>query len=452
MKRRNALKLEKPVRVMIFPGGTEIGLEIFRSLSYSRHIELFGATSLENDVGCLLFKHYYTGLPFVNEKTFLKKFCPLLKKLKIDFIFPAHDTVGLFLAEHQRDLPGKVLISPIKTCRICRDKQKTYKYFEGILPVPKVFENTYQIPHFPVFLKPKIGEGSKGVFRVETKNELEGILENKSNLLILEYLPGKEYTLDCFTNYEGKLIFFGARERIRVSNGISVDTRVTDCSKFTQFAETINGHLKFRGAWFFQMKERANGELVLLEIAPRVSGGMGLFRNRGVNLPLLTVYDALRIPVEIMEQTFPEEMQRCLFNYYPKTFVSSPPQTYKKQPYFFDHVYIDYDDCLFLHGKLNYPLILFLIQCKEAHIPITVLTRHKGPYKISLHALGLDKLISAFIELHKGEKKSAYIQSKKPIFIDDSYQERKEVYDTLKIPVFSMDMIESLIDWSLWYG
>ncbi|MGC9053598.1 MAG: ATP-grasp domain-containing protein, partial [Candidatus Hydrogenedens sp.] len=101
MKRRDTSKLKKPVRVMIFPGGTEIGLEIFRSLSYSQHIELFGATSLENDPGGMLFKHYYTGLPFVNERSFLKRFCSLLEKLKIDFIFPAHDTAGLYLAEHQ---------------------------------------------------------------------------------------------------------------------------------------------------------------------------------------------------------------------------------------------------------------------------------------------------------------------------------------------------------------
>ncbi|MGC8739081.1 MAG: ATP-grasp domain-containing protein [Candidatus Hydrogenedens sp.] len=452
MKRRDTSKLKKPVRVMIFPGGTEIGLEIFRSLSYSQHIELFGATSLENDPGGMLFKHYYTGLPFVNERSFLKRFCSLLEKLKIDFIFPAHDTAGLYLAEHQHDLPCKVLISPVKTCRICRDKEKTYKYFDGILSIPKVFKQPHQIPYFPVFLKPKIGEGSKGVFRVESQKELEGILENKKNLLILEYLPGKEYTIDCFTNYVGELIFSGARERIRISHGISVDTQVTNRYRFIRFAEVINKHLKLRGAWFFQMKERANGELVLLEIAPRVSGGMGLFRNRGVNLPLLTVYDALRIPVEITEQPFPQEMQRCLFNYFPKAFISPLLQSHTKKPYFFDHVYIDYDDCLVIHGKLNYPVVLFLIQCKGAGIPVTVLTRHKGEYEISLHSLGLDKLINTFIELHEGEKKSSYIQSKKPIFIDDSYQERKEVYETLKIPVFSVDMIESLIDWSLWYG
>ncbi len=281
---------------------------------------------------------------------------------------------------------------------------------------------------------------------------MEGILENKKGLVILEYLPGPEYTIDCFTNYEGKLIFTGARERIRVSHGISVDTRVVDSKRFIPFAEIINAHLKLQGAWFFQMKERKNGELVLLEIAPRVSGGMGLFRNRGVNLPLLTVYDALHIPVEVMEQSFPNEMQRCLSNYLTKGSVPFVKQSNKTQKYFFDHVYIDYDDCLVVNGKLNYLIVLLLLQCKQAHIPITVLTRHKGPYKISLQSFGLDRLIDKFIELSNNEKKSDFIDSKSPIFIDDSYQERKEVYDTLGIPVFSLDMIESLIDWSVWYG
>lgn len=452
MRKKSTPKFKAPVRVMVFPGGTEIGLEIFRSLCYSRHIELFGSTSLESDAGCVLFKNYITGLPYVNDPSFLPEFCNLLKKLKINFIFPAHDSAGLLLAKHQNELPCKVLISPLKTCQICRDKRKTYSFFNKLLPVPHVFIHSDEVSHFPVFLKPRIGEGSKGVFLVKTKKELEGILESKRGLLILEYLPGKEYTIDCFTNYEGELIFTGARERIRVSHGISIDTLVVDNKRFIPFAETINKHLQLQGAWFFQMKERKNGELALLEIAPRVSGGMGLFRHRGVNLPLLTVYDALHIPVEIMEQSSPREMQRCLFNYFTQGSFPFIKKSNKRKPYFFDHVYMDYDDCLVTDGRLNYLLVLFLLQCKRAHIPVTVLTRHKGVYKVSLQSVGLDRLIDIFIELSDHEKKSDFINTKNPIFIDDSYRERKEVHDALGIPVFSLDMVESLIDWSLWYG
>jgi hypothetical protein len=34
----------KKCRVIIFPAGSEIGLEIFNSLKYSHHVEVFGAS------------------------------------------------------------------------------------------------------------------------------------------------------------------------------------------------------------------------------------------------------------------------------------------------------------------------------------------------------------------------------------------------------------------------
>ena len=45
------------------------------------------------------------------------------------------------------------------------------------------------------------------------------------------------------------------------------------------------------------------------------------------------------------------------------------------------------------------------------------------------------------------EEKSDYIKEKKAIFIDDSFAERKRIKDRCGIPVFDVDMIESLIDW-----
>jgi len=445
-KQRN---LDEPIRILVFPGGTEIGLEIFRSLAYSRHIELFGATSLESDAGCVMFRDYTTGLPFVDESSFLRKFCRLLLDKKMEFVFPAHDTVGLFLAEHQDELPCRVLISPVDTCQICRDKLETYRYFNGVIPVPQVFEQIKDVTTFPVFLKPRVGEGSKGVFCVRTQKELQGIWEQKKDLLILEYLPGQEYTVDCFTDCKGKLLFVGARERIRVAQGISVDTRVVNKKKFLPYAKLINQHLNLHGAWFFQVKQRANGEMVLLEIAPRVSGGMGLFRNRGVNLPLLTVYDAIDIPFTIHEQKYPVEMQRCLANY----FLNVPPlsmgKSVNKSTYPFDHVYIDYDDTMIVKEQLNLLLVLFLLQCKSVNIPISILTRHRGSCKHSLSQFGLGQMVLEVIELTNDEPKSRFIQSKYPIFIDDSYRERQEVFEALKIPVFSVDMVESLIDWRM---
>jgi hypothetical protein len=56
-------------------------------------------------------------------------------------------------------------------------------------------------------------------------------------------------------------------------------------------ANKINKKLHFRGVWFFQVKENINGDLSLLEIAPRVAGTMALSRLKGVNLPLMSLFD-----------------------------------------------------------------------------------------------------------------------------------------------------------------
>ena len=50
--------------------------------------------------------------------------------------------------------------------------------------------------------------------------------------------------------------------------------------------------------------------------------------------------------------------------------------------------------------------------------------------------------------LEENERKIDYIDYNNAIFIDNYYIERKEVFDKYKIPVFDVDAIECLIDYS----
>ena len=430
-----------PINVLIFPCGTEIGVEIYRSIAYCKEIELFGATSLEKDVGVAMFENYFAGLPFVNAPEFRETFNNLITSYQIDMVFPAHDAVCLALAQMRESIPCKILTSPYETCVICRNKKKTYEFFSGIVPVPKMYASEDEVDRYPVFVKPAVGEASRGAMRVNSPEELKNILKQDREYLILEYLPGAEYTVDCFTNFKGELLFIGARERIRTSGGISVYTRVVDRAVFLPFAKKINEMLKLQGAWFFQMKRNEIGELVLMEIAPRVSGGMGLFRNRGVNLPLLTIYDALGIEVKIREYAdFPAEMCRSLYNY--------PMESFSGE-FGYSEVYVDFDDTLMVKGRVNPMLVLFLVQCRNRGIPVHLLTRHRGNILKEIQSLGIRDLIDDIIHLGEQERKSSKIAGEKPILIDDSFSEREEVANTLGIPVFGVEMIESLIDWRM---
>ena len=62
----------KKINVLVFPCGSEIGLEVHRSLEYSAHVELVGANSVE-DHGKFLYKNYISDLPFYDDPSFVSK-------------------------------------------------------------------------------------------------------------------------------------------------------------------------------------------------------------------------------------------------------------------------------------------------------------------------------------------------------------------------------------------
>ena len=78
---------------------------------------------------------------------------------------------------------------------------------------------------------------------------------------------------------------------------------------------------------------------------------------------------------------------------------------------------------------------MFLLTCKRDAYSCSDLL-HITPYKIGNI---FDDIINV------GEKdKSYYIKEEKAIFIDDSFRERKDVYEKRQIPVFDIDMLNFL--------
>jgi hypothetical protein len=201
-----------------------------------------------------------------------------------------------------------------------------------------------------------------------------------------------------------------------------------------KIAEIINKKLELRGAWFFQLKLDSNNEYKLLEIAPRIAGTMCLHRNTGVNFELMSIYDRMGFDISIIQNDFELEVERALIN----RFVLK---------YEYDTVYIDFDDTIINKNKVNEFVILFLYQCFNKNKKIILITKHKEKIMDSLKKFKINaELFDAIISLKEEEHKKKYI-CQKAIFIDDSFSERKEVKDSIGIPCFDIDQIESLIDW-----
>ena len=302
--------------ILVFPCGSEIALEIYRSVNKSIHFNLIGASSVD-DHGKFIYENYIGGVPFITDSEFISAIKKIVQENEIDAIFPAMDAVIEVLKRNEQKLGCKVVAPKLETTQICLSKSKTYETLKDFVRTPQIYTSINDVKDFPVFTKPDIGYGSRGAKKCQNIEDLKNQIEAYPSSIICEYLPGEEFTVDCFTNNEGKILACYPRVRSRIMNGISVNTKeVKDKDDFFEIAKKINQVIDFSGAWFFQVKKNIHGDLVLLEVASRFGGSSSLFRAKGVNFALMSLYNAFDIPVSILENNYNVEMDRALDNKY----------------------------------------------------------------------------------------------------------------------------------------
>ena len=66
--------------ILVFPCGSEIALEVYRSVNKSTHFNLIGASSCD-DHGKFIFENYIGGLPFITDKDFIPQIKKIVKEL-----------------------------------------------------------------------------------------------------------------------------------------------------------------------------------------------------------------------------------------------------------------------------------------------------------------------------------------------------------------------------------
>lgn len=424
-------QLQDLIRVLIFPAGTEIGLEIQKALQGCKDIELI-AGGVANSHAPFVFSSH-REIPNINEKNWFERLQEIIVQDNISCIFPAHDEAVTILSRRSSELKIPVITSPAATCEIARSKSKTYQTLKDVIPVPYIYSSFDEVKTFPVFIKPDRAQGSYGAQIVDSQSAAQGIDTNGK--IIIEYLPGDEFTIDCMSDRERGLLFCGGRVRKRIKCGISVRTEPVQNPLFWEYARDISKLIPFHGAWFFQLKENAQNQLTLLEIAPRIAGAMACYRVQGINFSYLSLLEAFRKPfsISLVTELSSVILDRALINRY-------------KSDLTYDSVYFDLDDTLIFKGKVHLTAIKFIFQCINKKIPVFLLTRHNHNVENTLLLHKLNGLFDRIIHVTDKAPKSCFIIGKNPIFIDDSFGERLEVSTKLKIPTFDLSMIESLLD------
>jgi len=381
--------------VLIIPCATQIAIEQYNSLKYNKHFNLIGASHNKSDE---LFQNFIQLEYLKESKEFIQEIINIVKLNNIDIILPAHDDI-LYILKKSSELKTLIPGSSEETIDICRFKSKTYDLLKNSISLKKYVPKFETVDNSNVFFKPDRGQGSRGSFQLQEP------------YLMCEYLPGEEYTIDCFTDLNGKIKHVSPRLRSTIKNGISEITSLILDPEFYSIANSINELFLFNGAWFFQMKKDINGDLKFLEISPRIAGASSINRLNGVNLTSLTLYQHLNYQIDIL----PQDLVKVNNRQNPKYDID------------YDTIFLDYDDTY-----------LFVIEdLKKLNKHIKIITRNKNILNLPYETIYvLDNELKSDIIINQMNQFNI-----KPIFIDDSFREKKDVLLNCKIPCISLEEV-----------
>jgi carbamoyl-phosphate synthase large subunit len=421
--------------VLVFPGGTENGLEVHRSLRYSKEVTLYSASSNVSNHAPFVYKSHHI-LPEIRDQFWTAGLNDLIREKRIDFVFPTNAYVIDALVAQRDQIACPIILSDSEAIQITRSKTKTAMVLAEVIRAPRTYSTPESVEHYPVFVKPDSAYGAQGAAIVHTKEQLLEAVRQTPNLLIQHYLPGREYSVDCFADRHRQLLFCQGRERVRIRMGTSFSGHLVSPdlnSTLRDIAENILARIPLRGAWFFQVKEDSDGTLHLLEVEARIAGTMALNRVRGVNFPLLSLYDFAGYDVRVMHNQHEVSIDRALINRYHHSVE-------------FKVVYVDLDDTIIVKNQLNTELVRFLYQCVNQSKKIVLISKNlESDPNSYLQRWRIDRLFDHVHWLKESESKADYITDRNSIFIDDSFKERSEVAAVHGIPTFDSSMIEMLI-------
>jgi len=304
---------------------------ILKCLRFNPSFEIVMVDANPDAVGRWLHAEFET-IPVAQEGDFVEKLISVCQRRRIHVVLPLVTKELIPLAAHKKqfeEFGTRLLVSDADSLEIANSKSRLYQFLEwrGIdVPAYRIVETTDQFavaveelgfPGNRVAFKPSLSNGSRG-FRVLANDIDEHVLlfYEKPNstyishadalrilsakpfpeLLVTEYLPGDEYSVDCLVDHgEPRLVV--PRLRRKMINGISVEGTFIRDENIIAYCSAIIKELKLHGNIGIQVKKSTQGKPLIVEINPRVQGTIVAGLGAGVNLPVLAIKQELGLPI-----------------------------------------------------------------------------------------------------------------------------------------------------------
>ena len=114
--------------------------------------------------------------------------------------------------------------------------------------------------------------------------------------MLVEYMPGNEYTVDLLADH-GKVLYMAGRENVVSLMSIAQESIVAKIDSAYETSKAIVEALGLDGNIGFDFMKDANGTPVLMDINPRITATVSVIAAAGLNLPYLRVKQLLGEPL-----------------------------------------------------------------------------------------------------------------------------------------------------------
>lgn len=290
------------------------------------------AVDASPQASALYFADDHYLMPGGDEQRSVGNIIRLCEERSIRLVIPTRDEELPAFAEHTArfdELGTLVMVPGVDVVRICQDKRQFLNFCLGNdFGAPKTYE-TSRLPEaaeFPIFVKPHFGKGGKGAQRVDSRAQLDLILQADPDVLIQELVQDPEYTIDLFADFSGTVISAVPRQRIQVFGGESFVSRTFNDPRLIEESARLATSLGLVGHNTIQCF--FDGSLIrFIEVNPRFGGGANLGFAAGASTPHMLVKLLMGRPVPSMLGQFKDDY--LMLRYTEDIFMDAESLTWK---------------------------------------------------------------------------------------------------------------------------
>jgi len=279
--------------VLVSGVGGPAGINIIRLLKAKSEydIELIGC-DIDNHAAGRNFVDEFLLCPRVSDEVAYEQWLrKITDERAIDLFIPTVDEELVPLSKFINSINGFTPLSPTQTLEIAADKLASYKfmaehlsqYAPNYITLSEWTEDWGQDEQF--FIKPRFGRGARGC-RLVDRSELIWLKSQNpitEDVIVMENLPGAEFTVDAYITKGGELAYLIPRERIGLAGGISIKGRTANNAAIIEATKLLFDKLSLRGPVCVQWKLDKNNQLKFIEINPRLSGGLMISVSSGID-------------------------------------------------------------------------------------------------------------------------------------------------------------------------